>query len=120
MKIIYNNIIPFDGFKAIVIGPCIFARNGCKIDDTCIRHERIHWEQQKELVIIGFYLLYLLIWLWEIMRCAFNRSRGMYSANRRLNIFMRAYYSIALEREAYRHQNEKDYISLRRHYAWAK
>jgi hypothetical protein len=119
MKVIHNDLIPIKGFTALSIGPLIFARKDCKLYDSTIRHETIHWEQQKELLIIGFYLLYLLLWLWEIVRCLFNHRRGMYRATEKLNVFKRAYYSIAFEREAFRHEREKDYLAIRKHYVWA-
>ena len=120
MKVIYNNIIPFDGFKAMVIGPFIFARRGATILERNLHHEGIHWEQQKEMLIIGFYIAYLLLWAIEMIHCLFSRSRGTYRATHKLSVSKRAYYSIAFEREAYRHEEDNEYLRKRQHYAWLK
>lgn len=42
MKLIYNNIIPFKGFKAINLFGLCFVRNGMKMSDKDINHESIH------------------------------------------------------------------------------
>ena len=45
IKIIYNNIIPFEGFSAMSVGPWIFARKKYEeigLPDTTINHETIH------------------------------------------------------------------------------
>jgi hypothetical protein len=42
MKVIFNSIIPFPGFKAINLFGVLFARKGSKIDDKTINHESIH------------------------------------------------------------------------------
>jgi len=40
--VIYNNIIPFKGYKAINLFGFIFARKGCNLTDVDINHEKIH------------------------------------------------------------------------------
>ena len=40
MKIIYNNYIPFNGFKAINLFGIVFARR--KLSQKDIKHELIH------------------------------------------------------------------------------
>ena len=64
MKIIYNNIIPFKGFKAINLFGVLFVRKDIKtpMSDVDINHESIHSEQYKELLFIPFLVLYLLEW----------------------------------------------------------
>lgn len=43
MKIIYNNIIPFEGYSAMNICGVIFARKRFEpLDDVTINHESIH------------------------------------------------------------------------------
>lgn len=46
MKIIYNNIIPFKGFKAINLFGVLFVRKDIKtpMSDVDINHESIHSE----------------------------------------------------------------------------
>lgn len=105
MKIIYNKFIPFKGFAAINILGIIFAREGAKITERTIRHERIHSQQQKEMLWIFFYLCYLIEWL---IRVLFTRDRFSH----------KAYSHISFEREAYAHENDESYLSRRKHYAW--
>ena len=54
MKVIYNKIIPFKGYKAITIWPFIFARK--KLSEIDINHEKIHLAQQLELLNLKFLL----------------------------------------------------------------
>jgi hypothetical protein len=42
MFIIKNNIIPFEGFKAMTIWPFIFVREDESFDDVDLNHEKIH------------------------------------------------------------------------------
>lgn len=102
MKVIYNNIIPFPGFKAINLFGLLFARKGCKMDKNDINHESIHTEQMKELLFFLFYIWYLIEWI--------------------IGLFMKgnAYRNISFEREAYSNENDLKYLEKRKHYAWIK
>lgn len=44
MKIIYNNIIPFKGFKAINLFGILFVRKNKSLSNKDINHEAIHSE----------------------------------------------------------------------------
>ena len=75
MKIIYNNYLPFKGFRAMSIYPIgVFVRNtdnvGKPISKTTVRHESIHWQQQKELLGIFFYVFFFLIEFVWIQFCS--------------------------------------------------
>lgn len=91
MKIIYNNIIPFKGYKAITIWPFIFARK--QLNDIDINHEKIHGRQQLELLIILFYIIYLIEW------------------------FIKGYRNISFEREAYSNEQNLQYLKNRKWFA---
>lgn len=120
MKIIKNKIIPFGTFVAMTIGPFIFTKRD-KLSETVIRHESIHWEQEKETLIVFFYALYVLMFVWEFFRCLFDADRGRVDGGSWKNgTWKRAYRSIAFEREAYKHEKDEDYLSKRHHYAWIK
>lgn len=69
MKIIYNNIIPFKGFKAMNLFGVFFVRKGCKMTDIDIRHELIHTAQQREMLYVFFYLWYVIEWLIRLLLC---------------------------------------------------
>jgi len=118
MIIVKNKFIPFGTFTAMTIGPFIFTKKD-RLSPTTINHEAIHWEQYKELLILFFLPLYGLMYLWELLRCLINPARGTHADGKHRSIWRRAYYSIALEREAYYHQDTPDYIHTRKHYAWA-
>ena len=64
-SIIYNNIIPFKGFKAMAFWPWIFVRNSCKyrFSKESENHEKIHLKQQLEMLIVGIILTTLLFCL---------------------------------------------------------
>ena len=78
-------------------------RNDLKNNKVLIRHERIHLKQQKELLVLPFYLIYLLCYLYNLCR---------------LRNHNKAYMQIPFEREAYRHETEQDYLKKRRFWAW--
>lgn len=42
MKIIYNNILPFKGFKCVNLFGILFARKGANITQITVNHESIH------------------------------------------------------------------------------
>lgn len=104
MKIIYNKVIPFQGFVAINLFGVLFVRKEYKgkINARTINHESIHTEQMKELLYLFFYLLYVLEWL--------------------VRLFMtgNAYRNISFEREAYSNEANEDYIKQRRFFAFIK
>lgn len=100
MRVIYNNIIPFKGFKAINICTCLFVRKGCYMSEKDFNHERIHSEQMKELLYIGFYLWYFIEWLIRLFK------KG------------NAYRNISFEKEAYNNDADLFYLDKRKPYAW--
>ena len=118
MKIIRNRWIPFEGYKAITIGPWIFCKPHTVLTLQEQQHEEIHWEQEKELLIVGFYVLYLLLFVWELLRCCVQMNRGSSPKGHRRSLWKRAYRSIAFEREAYYNEGVQFYVRHRRHYAW--
>lgn len=97
MKIIYNKIIPFPGYKAINLFGIIFARKQLK--DIDINHEAIHTEQMKELLYIGFYIWYFIEWLILLFKYG-----------------NKAYKNIRFEKEAYKYEKDLDYLKTRKHY----
>lgn len=82
-----------------------WARDTSWIDRYVINHERIHTAQQRELLFIPFYIVYLLEWL---VRIAQYRN------------FYQAYRNISFEREAYTHGNDLTYLPRRSRYAWMR
>lgn len=110
MKIIYNNIIPFEGYKAINLFGVLFVREKFegKISDKDINHESIHTEQIKELWYVPFYILYFLEWLFRFF---FTKDMGTHNA----------YKHISFEREAYDNERNLRYLETRKHFSqWRK
>lgn len=98
MKIVYNNIIPFNGFRAINLFGILFVRNGCEITPITVNHEKIHTAQMKEMLYVFFYLAYVFEWLYHLCR---------------LKDRMKAYRAISFEREAREYQSNADYLQTR-------
>lgn len=73
------------------------------IDKFIVNHERIHTRQQKELLYIPFYLLYVLEWLFRLVQYRNQND---------------AYMNISFEREAYKHGRDLSYLSKRKPYSW--
>jgi hypothetical protein len=73
------------------------------LNKQLMNHEFIHFRQQIELLIIPFYILYLLNYLINLIRC---------------HNHMEAYRNILFEREAYENDSNLSYLSERRFAAW--
>ena len=71
---------------------------------STLNHEKIHWRQQLEMMILPFYLWYLTEFL---IRRIFKPRKD-------------AYLSISFEREAYARQDDLDYLKFRKPYSWIK
>ena len=105
MKIVYNNIIPFKGFTAINLFSVLFIRNEYKekLDERILNHEAIHTAQMKELAYVGFYVIYILEWIYRLI---FHTKT--------------AYRGISFEREAYDNQNYVGYLDYRKPFSMWK
>ena len=68
-----------------------------------LNHELIHAAQQKELLYIPFFIWYVIEWL--VLLCKYRD-------------WMKAYYNIRFEKEAYTHQNDSHYLKRRKHYRY--
>ena len=97
--------LPFKifGYIAITIWPFIFVWKEKAEYKVLLRHERIHLKQWEELFLIGFIVLYLFFFIVELIK---------------LKNWNAAYRSIPFEKEAYRNQDEDDYLSTRKRMAW--
>ena len=99
-------VVPFMKPAGMALFPFVLINHKhLRNDEILIRHERIHLQQQLELLIIPFYILYALNYL-------YNRYR--------YNDHDRAYLQIIFEREAYRHEADSTYLFKRKYYAWLK
>jgi hypothetical protein len=102
MIIIKNRIIPQKGFRALAFWPIIFYRlrddetTAHKPNQKTINHEKIHFAQQKELLILGFLLLYIIFH------------------------FIYGYHKNPFEIEAYKNDSNFDYLENRKIFSWLK
>lgn len=91
------------GFNGITLCPF-----GIYMDDISniftLNHEKIHWRQQIEMLIIPFYIWYIV----ELLIRNIKKNRED------------AYFSLGFEKEAYNNQNNLDYIRTRKPYSWLK
>ena len=101
MKIIYNNIIPFKGFKCINLFGVLFARKGAYIGEKTLNHEAIHTAQMKEMLYVGFYAWYFIEWLIELFHYGTT-----------------AYHTNTFEREAHSNDENLAYLDTRPAFAW--
>ena len=88
---------------AITLYPFIIHRGQLDENEYILNHEKIHLKQQAELLLIGFYALYVMWWAW-------GRLRGLSGAE--------AYMAIPFEREAYDNDTDPTYPISRKSYAW--
>ena len=93
-------------YSAMAVYPFILVkRKEMQNDAVLINHEKIHHRQQLELLILPFYLLYLLSYLYHLVR---------------LRSHFQAYKNIVFEREAYAMENDFDYLKNRKMFAFLK
>ena len=86
---------------AITLFPFIILSE--EVDEYTMNHEMIHFEQQKELFVVGFYILY-----------AYDFVKAMVKYKSKET----AYFLIRFEQEAYTYQNDLGYIMDRNKYCW--
>lgn len=105
MKIIRSRFFPLKRFKAMNFFGVIIARKEIRIFDSTIRHEEIHTIQMREMWYIFFYIWYFIEWL---VRLCIERNAH------------KAYRNISFEREAYKNENDLEYLENRKLFSWFK
>jgi hypothetical protein len=122
---IFSNIIPFKGFLAMTVWPVVFIRKELreKYTATVDRHENIHAEQQKEVLMVAIVLTlataawtgsaWALMWLPLYFYIYFTEwlLRSIFSKEN-------AYLDISFEKEAYIYEYDPDYLPQRIPFAW--
>lgn len=97
-------ILPGLSVNAMALYPFILLKNKAqKQDQILINHEKIHLQQQLELLILPFYMLYLINYLINLFKYK--------------NHYL-AYFNIVFEKEAYHYETELKYLSDRKRYNW--
>ena len=87
---------------ALTLFPWIFTKYE-KINENIVNHEKIHIEQYKETLIIGFPIIMIINYILNLI----------YYFD--LNI---AYKNTLFEKEAYENMNNYQYLKYRRRYSW--
>lgn len=82
-----------------------WVREPSWIDKYVVNHERIHTAQEREMLFVPFYIIYVLEWLVRLLQ-----YRNHY----------KAYKNISFEREAYSNGRDLDYLRRRRRFAWTR
>jgi hypothetical protein len=99
-------VVPFMKPAGMALFPFILIHDEkLKANKTLIRHENIHLQQQIELLVIPFYLLYVINYLVNLLQYKNHQQ---------------AYIKIIFEREAYQHENDVDYLTNRKLWGWIK
>ena len=101
VPVILSRVAPIK-IWAISFGIFVWCRG--EMSETTKRHECIHFAQQVECLFIGQWILYGLSWLKN--RITMNGKD--------------AYYNNIFEKEAYTHQDDKNYLDNRPFYHWKK
>jgi len=88
----------------MAIFPFLFIRKEYKDDITeqVINHESIHFQQQKEMLIIPFYIWYIIEFIIKFF------------------IYQNGYKNISFEREAYGNADNLEYLKTRKWYSFLK
>lgn len=91
-------------FLGMTIYPFIFiTQKELKNDPMLLNHEKIHVQQQKELLWLPFFIWYIAEFL---IRLLLYRNKN------------RAYRNICFEREAYAHENDFQYLNRRENWTF--
>ena len=128
-RLVFNDIIPFKGFLSMCLWPFIFVRISAasRYNTVVNNHEHIHAEQQKEMLAVGlvlaailsligcgwwsFFALPLFFWWygieWLILLVMYGDGH-------------KAYRSLLVEREAYDHEKDLEYLAHRKRFAWLR
>lgn len=113
MRVIVNRWIPFPGFLAVNVLGWVFVRHdfeqgkilSAEAYKQLLRHEYTHTLQMRELAYFGFYLWYVMEWIFR-----FVQHRNL----------RKAYRNLSFEREAYAHQHDRHYNAKRKPWAFLR
>jgi polyferredoxin len=105
MIFISKYIVP-NGFVGITLFPFIILRKeNLKQDQILVNHEKIHLRQQKELLVLLFYIFYGFEWVIKF----FIYKNGYLT-----------YKNLSFEREAYQNENNLSYLKTRKTWDFIK
>jgi len=106
MWIIFSNFLTPKRFSAIVIFPFLITRDkNIKDNHVMINHEKIHFRQIIEMLIIPFYLWYGVEFIFRYFQYKDKHK---------------AYLNICFEREAYANEKDLNYLKKRPFWKFSK
>lgn len=92
--------------SGMALWPFLLVRDiDCKKNEVFMNHERIHFRQQMELLVIPFYV-------WYVVEFLFRRIQSA--------TWQEAYRNISFEREAYENEKDLDYLKRRSFWKFVK
>ena len=98
----FVSFITFGWAAGITLSPFgIYIKEKYLTNARIINHEKIHWKQQLEMLIIFFYVWYLVEWLIKLF---------IYGND--------AYNNLSFEREAKTFEDDSTYLENRKHFIW--
>lgn len=104
MKVFYCKHFPPKGFAAInIFGIIIGRKEYGTLSKEELNHEKIHTRQIVELLGILYYILYFIEWIGRLVQ---------------YRDFLKAYYNISFEREAYANGNNLRYLDSRSYFSF--
>lgn len=99
-------VVPFMKPAGMALYPFILLKKrGMEKNAVLVHHEQIHLQQQKEMLLLPFYLAYIACYLYNLSRYGDHYT---------------AYMQIPFEREAYRHEAEPGYLIRRKFWGWMR
>ncbi len=104
--ILFSKFLIPKNYSGLAIYPFIFLKNkALSKNDILINHEKIHLKQQKELLIIFFFIWYFIEFIFHLIR---------------FGNWNKAYHSISFEKEAYHNEGNPNYLLDRKFWAFLK
>lgn len=106
MVIVCQSLLKNTKINGITLFPFILLRHPAdKQDVVLINHEKIHLDQQLELLIIFFYAWYVIEYYYWLLKLKDKKL---------------AYRRISFEREAYDNESNLDYLAKRKLWSFYK
>lgn len=105
LLIVRNKLIPPSSFKLLNLVGVVFTHLHTVLTAANIRHEYTHSLQQWETLIVGFYVIYVMQWIVNLVYYGDAKK---------------AYKCICFELEANMSENDENYNNERKHFAWWK
>lgn len=125
MLIIRNKILPIGSFACMNILGLLFVREEVEVSPTILRHEAIHTDQQREILLFSLAAATALsniyaTWWWMLLALVMPFALYILAWFIELILppYTSAYKDSPFEREAYANQRNPKYLATRPLFAW--